>query len=239
MFLSRSWKKDHLRLSQKIIDLSKYINEVFPLWLLFFPEGTRLAPEKLEASQDWSLKQNKHVFTNLLYPRFRGFLGLIPIMSHSLDSIMDTTIIFENNEQPSIMQVATGEAEATIRFYFRRFPISELPEDSVELREWLLTRWIEKEEILNDYAVDKNSIGPEIKTEMPLLSWVIFFGTELFGLLFTVLVIYMLSKVKYGLFIVLATIFSLFVAALVISRRVLKNSTQGLAASEGSKLLPK
>ena len=50
-FLERNWEKDQDIMTQSVQALSDYPD---PVWLLIFAEGTRLSPEKLEASRDFA-----------------------------------------------------------------------------------------------------------------------------------------------------------------------------------------
>ena len=48
-----------------------------PMWLCLFAEGTRLTPQKLEASQEYSRKNGLPVLQHHLQPRTRGFNHII------------------------------------------------------------------------------------------------------------------------------------------------------------------
>ena len=50
-YLERNWEKDQDIMTQSVQALSDYPD---PVWLLIFAEGTRLSPEKLEASRDFA-----------------------------------------------------------------------------------------------------------------------------------------------------------------------------------------
>ena len=50
-FLERNWDKDKDVMSKTVQALSDYPD---PVWLCIFAEGTRLSPEKLEASRDFA-----------------------------------------------------------------------------------------------------------------------------------------------------------------------------------------
>lgn len=53
-YLARDWEKDQEVMAKSIRSLSEYPD---PMWLLLFAEGTRLSPEKLEASRDFARKR--------------------------------------------------------------------------------------------------------------------------------------------------------------------------------------
>ena len=54
-YLERDWVKDQDIMTKSINALSDYPD---PVWLLIFAEGTRLSPEKLEASRDFARSRN-------------------------------------------------------------------------------------------------------------------------------------------------------------------------------------
>ena len=73
-YLERNWEKDQDIMTQSVQALSDYPD---PVWLLIFAEGTRLSPEKLEASRDFArsrglpiLRHCKFV-VNVLCNRFK------------------------------------------------------------------------------------------------------------------------------------------------------------------------
>ncbi len=53
-YLERNWDKDQEAMTKSVTSLSHYPD---PVWLLVFAEGTRLSPEKLEASREFARKR--------------------------------------------------------------------------------------------------------------------------------------------------------------------------------------
>ena len=53
-YLERDWNKDQETMTKSVQSLADYPD---PVWLLLFAEGTRLNPEKLEASRDFARKR--------------------------------------------------------------------------------------------------------------------------------------------------------------------------------------
>ena len=85
-FLERNLEKDEETMTKNIQSLGDYPD---PVWLLIFAEGTRLNPEKLEASRDFARK--------------RGY----PVLRHCKSFLYDliiycclfTTLFFTNSLQ--------------------------------------------------------------------------------------------------------------------------------------------
>jgi len=68
IFLTRSWEKDQSTVKTKIDDLEQ--QQPNPTWLFLFPEGTRLSPAKLEASQEFAASRGLPILKHHLVPRF-------------------------------------------------------------------------------------------------------------------------------------------------------------------------
>ena len=69
-FLARSYEKDSKNIK---IALNNFIEHQTPVSFLFFAEGTRLTPSKLEASHKFAQERNLPIFKHHLLPRTKGF----------------------------------------------------------------------------------------------------------------------------------------------------------------------
>ncbi len=144
IFLKRDWKRDKERLYKQ---LSRFQEEQIPIWTLSFVEGTRIRPHKHEASIEYAQAQGIEHLEHLLLPRTKGFCLTLDALRGHLDAVYDTTIGYVDGV-PSLWQWCRGDVRK-VALHVRRFPISELPNDEEELKDWLKVRWREKDELLS------------------------------------------------------------------------------------------
>ena len=55
------------------VKLNELLDYPSPVWVLLYPEGTRLSPEKLAASQEFAASRNLPILNHHLVPRTKGF----------------------------------------------------------------------------------------------------------------------------------------------------------------------
>lgn len=231
IFLKRSWKEDHLRLNAGLLNLARYSENVCPLWLLIFPEGTRQTEEKLKSSQKFSKENGKYVFKNLLYPRFKGFQGLIPIMRSSIETIVDCTIVFEkaSSVDPSLFDLFSGRADSSVCFQFRTYRMDALKENPDALKEWLLERWIEKDAMIQSMKDQDDIMGIEPKSNVAQPSYLPLYLLFALNAVASFLILTSIH-LKYGIFYFVGIGLVLSVVISIIARSSLTNSSAGLAA---------
>ena len=76
IFLDRNWEKDKSTITKGMDTLVSYPSAVC---LVLYAEGTRVTPEKLEASQKFARQKNLPILKYHLIPRSKGF---VHIMKH-------------------------------------------------------------------------------------------------------------------------------------------------------------
>ena len=102
IFLARNWAKDkerfHYRL-QKLNSSHKGAmagkNELDPMWLLIFPEGTNLCPNGRKASVKWATKQGISDMQHQLLPRTTGLQFCLQELRDTVEWVYDCTITYE------------------------------------------------------------------------------------------------------------------------------------------------
>jgi 1-acyl-sn-glycerol-3-phosphate acyltransferase len=146
VFVKRNWATDREHLRRV---LNKFYTHHIPIWLVSFAEGTRLTTSKLAQSQEYAREKGIKPLRHLLMPRTKGFMTMIPELRGHLDAVYDIVIGYEEGV-PSIWQWTKGYAKR-VHMHVRRYPIAALPEGETELAEWLLTRWREKDDLLERY----------------------------------------------------------------------------------------
>lgn len=120
-----------------------------PVSMMTFPEGTRFSKIKRE--------QQNSPFKHLLRPRYGGIGQVLYSFDEALDSLIDVTVIYPNGA-PSVWQFVSGQVtKISVRVQLR--PIEDNirgrnfrtdPVAKRDLKDWLLTIWQEKDQLIND-----------------------------------------------------------------------------------------
>lgn len=148
LFVKRNWYADRGKIETTF---RKFKEQKIPYWLVSFSEGTRMTPAKRKESQAFAKSKHLPVLENVMIPRSRGFLATVEGLRGSLEAIYDITIAFEP-WVPSLWKVFRGEL-ARIFIHVERFPLDALPNDEKSLSEWLLARFVEKDQRLARFKV--------------------------------------------------------------------------------------
>jgi 1-acyl-sn-glycerol-3-phosphate acyltransferase len=157
VFLHRNWNKDRVRIERAFAKLK---SRKLPFWLITFPEGTRRSSKKLEESQRYERANGLFEFRHLLYPRTKGFIGMVNGLRDAVSDIYDITIEYDGrNGEPTISDLAFGTIP-TPHIHIKRYAISSLPRDDAGIADWLVERWKEKEKLLDDWKVNKAFPNP-------------------------------------------------------------------------------
>lgn len=144
IFVKRSWPSDEMPIKKQF---EKIKNRGEPFWVVIFPEGTRITPEKLAASQEIARPKKQPVLQHVLLPRTKGFVTAATMLREKIEAVYDLTINY-GETIPSLVDLMCGRVEA-IRIHVRRFALSEVPQDEVGLADWLVKRFLEKEKELS------------------------------------------------------------------------------------------
>ncbi|VEL42785.1 unnamed protein product, partial [Protopolystoma xenopodis] len=111
IFLHRDWKRDRTILEQGAKRIASYPDTV-PVPFVIFPEGTRLSPSKLAASNELLLTRGQPVFKHLLFPRHRGFFMFLRGLKLALLK-SSSTIQYQTTDEQSEFLRTLGDKEAT------------------------------------------------------------------------------------------------------------------------------
>jgi 1-acyl-sn-glycerol-3-phosphate acyltransferase len=161
LYVSRNWESDKKTMAKSFYWL-KAAKE--PFWLLSHPEGSRLTPDKLEASQKFAKERNLPVLNNILLPRLKGFLASAQNLREDLDGIIDLTVVYKT-KPPNFMSLFFGLGRSTnVDVLVRRFPIVELPKSDADIERWLITKYQEKDEIIAHHK--KHGVFPNNPKEI-------------------------------------------------------------------------
>ena len=118
-----------------------------PMWLCLFAEGTRLTPQKLEVSQEYSKKNGLPVLQHHLQPRARGFSHIIENLERDkIKYILDTTVCINGDEKEATLSNVMSGNSVSFDVYTRRIPVADLPKDDEGLSKWLVDLYVRKDQ---------------------------------------------------------------------------------------------
>ena len=146
LFIDRDWASDSEQIRRTF---DRLVNGRVPVYLVSFVEGTRLTLPKLEVAQAYARENGLTLPRHTLVPRSKGFSASVEGLRSHIAAVYDLTIAYEVGV-PSLWQYLKGMVHR-IHVHVRRFPIEELPQSADDLRQWLLARWDEKNDLLEQY----------------------------------------------------------------------------------------
>lgn len=146
VFVSRDWTADRGSIERTFAGLR---DDRVPMWLVTFPEGTRVSADKVARSQDYAHERGWPELQHVLVPRTKGFAAAVIGLRGHATAVYDVTIGYEEGA-PTLWQFVRGFAHRA-HLHVRRYPIDTLPEDEAGLAEWLLARFREKDALLARY----------------------------------------------------------------------------------------
>lgn len=159
LFIDRNWASDREQIRRTF---DRLVSGKVPVHLVSFVEGTRFTLAKLERAQAYASEHGLFVPRHTLVPRSKGFAASVEGLRSHITAVYDLTIGYEEGV-PSLWQYIRGLVHR-IHVHVRRFPIDELPESADGLRQWLLARWEEKNELFDHFYA--TGAFPE-KTKVP------------------------------------------------------------------------
>lgn len=102
IFLSRKWATDKDRFSYRLRKLSSSHNgplsgtqNLDPMWLLIFPEGTNLSDNGRINSGKWAEKNGWTDLKHTMWPRSTGLRYCIEELRHTTEWLYDCTVAYE------------------------------------------------------------------------------------------------------------------------------------------------
>eukprot|EP00835_Amoeboradix_gromovi_P002979 NODE_183_length_15731_cov_0.226778.p5 type:complete len:306 gc:universal NODE_183_length_15731_cov_0.226778:6888-7805(+) len=146
-----------------------------PVYIVSFLEGTRKSPLKLKQSQEYCKTRNLPVLKNLLFPRYKGFISTVQALrSKGLDKIYDLTIGYYHIPTQTVNEIiplihtlnSRNPKEWRFHVHFKEYLVSDLPADDLQLKEWVIQRFIEKDELISQWCIkfpDESTGAKELK----------------------------------------------------------------------------
>lgn len=170
-FISRNFQKD-IRTLKSLFKLYREADMPAQIWI--FPEGTRLAEDKLKSSQEYAAKKGYPVWNNVMLPKYRGFSTALDSMKETFHRINDVTIQFEgwpDERIPGLWDIFAADTRVphTLHIHIKRHNIADVPENDEGRQKWLMDRFEEKEALINDYKKNNRRFpGKELSMNIVL-----------------------------------------------------------------------
>lgn len=143
IFLDRDWEADKQRVMHY---LGKFKREQIPMWLVFYPEGTRLTPKKLAASQKFAESRGLPVLHHVLTPRTKGFITSVEGLRDHCTAIYVVTTYYHSGVSNLWHWMRGLGGDSTV--HYKRFPMSEVPKTEKDLAAWMSLRFQEMDALL-------------------------------------------------------------------------------------------
>jgi len=164
LIMQRNWLKDERTIQQTFARIHRL---QLPVWIVSFLEGTRMNANKLKHSQHYSREHNLPELKHVLVPRVKGFIATLSSLRTVLDAVYDITIGYENGRVPTLWELASCAANATVHVHVRRFVLADLPKDVAGLSKWCMELYVTKEALLEHFHKHGRFPGNELNE--PLL----------------------------------------------------------------------
>lgn len=203
LFLTRSWAADKDKFLARLATLRDFPASGNPICLVLYPEGTRLTKEKQAYSNQYAKSKGLAPTNNVLLPRYKAFTTIVTSLYDQLDGVLDTTFMFEG-DHPTINSTLAGTASSVVHAHVKYYPINSLPQGEEQLEKWLLDRWYEKDQRLQEFNADRSSLGsPNENSFLSNQKPTVFPFYALVALFYTsaAATVYAFSKLPNGLFI--------------------------------------
>lgn len=128
-----------------------------PYWLISYLEGTRFTREKREKAIEFAKKRDLKVLEEVLQPRTKGFISTVGALRGHVHAVYDITIGYTQSEDGDIdptfqqMYLTPSKKDRLIHVHQRRIPLSELPRDEEDLKNWVYRLYEQKDELLKSF----------------------------------------------------------------------------------------
>jgi len=236
IFLKRNWEDDRVRMGDA---LQRLFNQPRPVWLLLFPEGTRISPAKQAASTDYCRAAGLPVLKHHLLPRTKGFSFVAEHVDRSrVRAVFDITLVEKEGSAPfTLASILAGESTCGA-LLVRRLPMDSLPKEQEASSAWLINLFQEKDQAKENFVTTRN-FGPqyrEVNHTRGKASLIIFLVSN--SLVVAGLLILLLrgDLVVRGMLVAFLGIVWLVLAKLITITKIANASNQGLKNNKSSEL---
>jgi 1-acyl-sn-glycerol-3-phosphate acyltransferase len=162
-FVSRDFKKDESVLKNLF---GAYERHNLPVQTWLYPEGTRKTARKLAESQKYAQEAGYPVWNHVMLPRHRGFALAVNSLKGAVRMIHEITIAYEGwpTSSPGLWDFMTTDLSKkhVVHVYCARTPISAIPADDEQKKQWLMDAFARKEELMEDFSKNGHFPGQRL-----------------------------------------------------------------------------
>lgn len=149
VFLKRNWSRDEAGIKATF---AKIIENNLPIWMISFPEGTRITPAKLEKSREFARMRGLTPTQHVIMPRATGFYATVTGLRGHVSAVYSLTIGY-HGRVPKLTEIIRGDVKE-VGLHIRRIPIGEIPSERADISEWLLEEFRLKDRLLQQFVKD-------------------------------------------------------------------------------------
>lgn len=147
VFLKRNWARDEAGIKATF---AKIIENNLPVWMVSFPEGTRISDEKKVRSREFARQRNQKPLEHLLIPRSMGFIASLAGMRGHISAVYSLTIGYPKRV-PALHEIIRGDIDE-VALHVRRIPVAEIPVDKSLAAQWLNEEFRIKDQLLEIFV---------------------------------------------------------------------------------------
>lgn len=145
VMLRRNWAQDRAKFHELF---SLFTNGQLPVYMVSFPEGSRVTPAKLQKSQDHAREHKLPVLDNVLLPRSKGFIAtMLGLRDSDVHMLYDVTCVYYHrrkglNRPWTFSEMFTSRLDGYhLHIHVDRIPFDKMPKGEDELKAWIFTQF--------------------------------------------------------------------------------------------------
>jgi 1-acyl-sn-glycerol-3-phosphate acyltransferase len=146
VFLKRNWSRDEAGIKATF---ARIISNNLPVWMISFPEGTRVTPAKLAKSNEFARMRQLPPTKHVILPRATGFYATVTGLRSHVTAVYSLTIGY-HGRVPKLTEIIRGDVKE-VGLHIRRFPIDQIPADRSEISAWLMKEFQFKDRLLTEF----------------------------------------------------------------------------------------
>ena len=120
-----------------------------PVWMISFPEGTRVTPAKLAKSNEFARMRHLPPTEHVILPRATGFFATVTGLRSHVTAVYSLTIGY-HGRVPKLTEIIRGDVKE-VGLHIRRFPIDRIPGERSEISTWLMQEFQFKDRLLSEF----------------------------------------------------------------------------------------
>ncbi|PXF45184.1 putative 1-acyl-sn-glycerol-3-phosphate acyltransferase 5 [Gracilariopsis chorda] len=160
IFIKRQSTSAGRRLNRMFSSLTDPRRRQAPYWLISYLEGTRFTHAKRQNAVEFAKKRDLKVLEEVLQPRTKGFISTVHALRTNAQAVYDITIGYTQSENGDMdptfkqMYLTPARKDRVIHVHQRRIPLSDLPQDDEELKNWVYRLYEQKDELLKAFRTN-------------------------------------------------------------------------------------